>query len=213
VTRGTLFVKTAPLDPPKKLFIKETGEEKSKSALFPYLAAQDKMCYNALFVRRFIMKKMKIKYGFIVFLLLMACFNPSLSAKDNNLKFFLNLTTGSFKAFAFGAGAELKIYKFVSIKPSIDLPANGGRIIYFDTVFTLKSSKKLKPFFTVGYLDYYFEGNASYDRDEVKSITFGFGVNFYSKKDKAGSSLGVKIANADGTSFPIIYLNLVLFRL
>jgi hypothetical protein len=159
------------------------------------------------------MNKMMIKHGFIVFLLLMVCFNTSLSAKDNNFRLFLNLTTGSFKAFAFGAGAELKIYKFASIKPSIDLPTNGGRIIYLDAVFTFNSTKRLIPFFTIGYLDYFFKGNDRYDRDEVKSITFGFGINFYSKKDKAGSSLGIRIANAEGTSFPIIYLNLVLFRL
>jgi hypothetical protein len=177
------------------------------------MVTKDKTCYNALFVRRFIVNKMKIKYGFIVFLLLMVCFNTSLSAKDKTFKLFLNLSTGGFKAFAFGAGAELKISKFASIKPSIDLTTHGGRIIYFDTVFTVKSSKKLKPFFTIGYLDYFFEGSDRYDRDEVKSITFGFGIDFYSKKDKAGSSLGIRIASADGTSFPIIYLNLILLRL
>ena len=159
------------------------------------------------------MNKMMIKYGFIVFLLLMVCFNTSLSAKDKKFKLFLNLSTGGFKAVAFGAGAELKIAKFASIKPSIDVPTHGGRIIYFDTVFTVKSSKKLKPFFTIGYLDYYFEGNDRYDRDEVKSITVGFGVNFYTKKDIAGSSLGIRIAFAEETSFPIIYLNLILLRL
>lgn len=159
------------------------------------------------------MNKMKIKFGFVVFLLFMVCFNTSLSAKNNNFKLFLNLSTGGFKAFAFGAGAELKIAKFASIKPSIDVPTPGGRIIYFDAVFTIKTSKKLKPFFTIGYLDYYFEGNDRYDRDEVKSITFGFGIDFYSKKDKAGSSLVIRIASSEGTSFPIIYLNLIFLRL
>ena len=101
------------------------------------------------------MNKMKLKYGFILFLLLMVRFNTTLSAGDNNFKLFLNISTGSFKAFAIGAGAELKIYKFASIKPSIDLPIISGRIIYLNTVFTFNSSKKLKPFFTIGYLDYY----------------------------------------------------------
>ncbi len=72
---------------------------------------------------------------------------------------------------------------------------------------------RLKLFFTVGYLDYYFEGNDRHDRDEVKSFTFGGGIQFRSKKDKDGASLGVRIATADGTSFPIIYLSFNFLRL
>jgi hypothetical protein len=159
------------------------------------------------------MNKMKIKYGFILFLLFMVRFNTPLSAEGKNINFFLNISTGSLKAFTFGAGAELRIYKSVSIKPSIDVPTTGGRIYYLDAVFTFKTSKRLKPFLTMGYLDYYFAGSSRHDRDEVKCFTFGFGINFYSKNDKTGSSLGVKIAKTEGTSYPIVYCNLILLRL
>ena len=159
------------------------------------------------------MNKMRIKYSFILFLLLIVSFNTSLSAEGKNLKLFLNISTGAFKALAFGAGAELRIYKSFSIKPSMDFTTIGGRIYYLDAVFTLKTSKRLKPFFTVGYLDYYFEGSSSHDRDAVKSVTFGFGIDSFSENGKSGFSLGVRFASSEETIFPIIYCNLILLRL
>jgi hypothetical protein len=44
--------------------------------------------------------------------------------------------------------------------------------------------------------------------------TFGLGIDFYSnKKNKTGSSLGVRFARSEGNSFPIIYCNLILLWL
>jgi hypothetical protein len=166
-----------------------------------------------LLKRRSMMNKIKIKSSFILLFLLMVGFNTSLSAKGDRFKLFFNLSTGGFKAFTFGAGAELKLLPSLSLRPSVDMVINGGRIFYFDAVLSPKSSKKLQPFFTVGYLDYYFEGSDRHDRDEVKSFTVGGGIHFPSKKKNGGASLGVRIATADGSAFPIIYLSLNFLRL
>jgi len=158
------------------------------------------------------MNKMKIRCGFILFLLLIVGLNTSLSAEKKNINLFLNMSNANFETFAFGAGVELNFNKFFSIKPSFDLTTIGGRIFYLDAVFNIKTSKRLKPFFTIGYLDYYLKGN-SHDTDAVKSVTYGLGIKFFSKKGKASSSLGVRFAGAEGISIPIIYFNLILLRL
>ena len=161
------------------------------------------------------MYKDKKKFGFVIFFLLILTLFPSLSAKekDTALNFFLNMTTGTFEAFAFGGGVDINFYKFFSIRPSIDLSTTGGRIIYVDSVFAATATKRIKPFFTVGYFDYYFKGSNRHDRDAIKSITFGVGINFYSKKEKWTSSLGVRFFREDETSYPLFYLNFVLFKL
>lgn len=159
------------------------------------------------------MNKMKIRFGFVLLVLLILSFDTSLSAKNSKINFFLNLSSGNFTAFTYGAGANIKIYKIFSLKPSIDFTSIGGRILYLDALLKIRSSKKIKPFLTIGVLDYYFKGNNQHDSDAIKSITFGFGFDFYSKKDKYNTSLGLKIASTDGTSFPIVYLNLIFLSL
>lgn len=156
------------------------------------------------------MNKMKIKCGLFLFLLLSVWFNTSLSAEGKggkNFKLFLDATTYAFEDFGFGAGAELRINKSVSVKSTLDFPTSGGRIITFDGVFTLNASKKLKPFITIGYFDYYFRGNFSYDSDAVKSISFGGGIEF------DPISLGIRIASSEGYSNTYFYCSLILFKL
>lgn len=159
------------------------------------------------------MNKKKIRFGFVLLALLIFCFDTSLPAKKSKINFFLNLSTGNFTAFTYGAGADIKIYKIFSIKPSIDFTSIGGRILYLDALLKIRSSKRIKPFFSIGVLDYYFKGNNRHDNDAIKSITFGFGFDFYSKKGKYNTSLGLKIARTDETSFPIVYLNLIFVSL
>ncbi len=92
------------------------------------------------------MNKMKIRFGFVLLVLLIFSFDTSLSAKNSKINFFLNLSSGNFTAFTYGAGADIKIYKFISIKPSIDFTSIGGRILYLDTVLKMRSPKKINSF-------------------------------------------------------------------
>ena len=159
------------------------------------------------------MKKIKFKYGFILLFLLIVSFNTPLSAKGKNLKLFFDITTYAFEDFAFGGGAELRLNKFVSIKSTFDFTGPGGRIICLDGVFTFNTPIRLKPFFTIGYFDYFFKGNQSHDRDAIKSFTFGIGIDFNSKNDKSGVSLGVRFASSEGTTSGYFYCSLVLLKL
>ena len=151
------------------------------------------------------MNKIKMKYGFILFLSLIVGFNTSLSAKGNNLNLFLELSTTGL-----GGGVELKLYNNVSLRSSLDMPGfEGGLFFNIDGVYTTYTSKIVKPFFTIGYFDYYFKGNSRYDNDAIKSFTFGLGIKFYTKKNKASAAAGVKIATAEDASFPIIYCDFI----
>jgi hypothetical protein len=156
------------------------------------------------------MTKTKIRLGAVLFVILILSVGTPLSAKDDTIKLFLNLTTGNFSAFVVGGGAEIKVYKFFSVKPSVDLPTTGGRILYLDGVLRPKSSGRIKPYLSFGYLDYFFKGNDRYDSDEVKGFTFGGGLDFHTKKGKYNSSLGVKFGRAEDTGFVLFYLNLGL---
>lgn len=163
----------------------------------------------SLFVRRFMMNKMKIKCGLFLFLLLSVWFNTPLSAEGKvgkNFKLFLDVSTYAFEDFAFGSGAELRINKFVSIKSALDFPTFGGRIITLDGVFTFNASKKLKPFFTIGYYDYFFGGNDSQDNDAIKALTFGGGIEF------DPISLGVRIASSEGYTSGYFYCSFTLLK-
>lgn len=157
------------------------------------------------------MTKTKIRFGIILLVLILFSAAASLPAKEGRFKFFLNVSTGNFSGFLFGGGVEIKVYKSFSFKPSVDFPTNGGRILYFDGVYRPGSKGRMKPYFTFGYFDYSFGGSSRYDSDEVRSFNFGGGVDFYSKKGKYQSSLGIKFGRAEEHSYAIFYLHLALF--
>ncbi|MCP4218255.1 MAG: hypothetical protein GY765_26705 [bacterium] len=156
---------------------------------------------------------MKTRIAWLLLVLFTLGLSTSLPAKEKKVGIFLNLTTGTFNAFALGAGVKVNIFKSISIKPGIDITGSGGRILHLDAIVAPNSSGRLRPFFSIGIFDYSFKGDWDHDSDAIRSLAFGLGLDFYSKKDTHTASVGIKLIREDDQTYPLFFVNFIFFNL